>query len=97
MAQNLIKIRSVLDSKPIDTRYTDQDEQIAQQEADEARQKSSIKERKYRSAVSAGNEVFMALMQRTKILYQRLEQQQLSRGQLLHSLADNIVVHQTNQ
>jgi len=37
MVQNLIRIRSVLDSMPVDTRYTDQDEQIAQQEADEAR------------------------------------------------------------
>ena len=83
----------MLENKPVDTLLTDQDEQIAQQDADEARQRSSIKERKYRSLVTSGNELFAALMQRTKILYQRLDEQQLNRGQLLNSLADNIVVH----
>ena len=83
----------MLDNKPVDTLLTDQDEQIAQQDADEARQRSSIKERKYRSLVTSGNELFAALMQRTKILYHRLDEQQLNRGQLLNSLADNIVVH----
>ena len=93
MVQSLMRIRNVLDSKPVDTLLTDQDEQIAQQDADEARHRASIRERKYRSEVASGNELFAALMQRTKILYQRLDEQQLHRGQLLNSLADNIVVH----
>ena len=36
-------------------------------------------------------------MQRAKKLYQRLDEQQLNRGQMFNSLADNIIVHQTNQ
>ena len=80
MVQSLIRIRNILDSKPVDTLLTDQDEQIAQQDADEARQRSSMREKKYRSEVSSGNELFAALMQRTKVLYQRLDEQQLNRG-----------------
>lgn len=80
MVQSLIRIRNILDSKPVDTLLTDQDEQIAQQDADEARQRSSMREKKYRSEVCSGNELFAALMQRTKVLYQRLDEQQLNRG-----------------
>ena len=48
MAQNLIMIRNELDLKPIETSETHMhDEQLAQQDADKARQKSYVKEKKY--------------------------------------------------
>ena len=87
----------MLDHQPINTLLTEQDEQTAFNDAEEARQRASNRERHYRSEVNSGNELFAALMQRAKKLYQRLDEQQLNRGQMFNSLADNIIVHQTNQ
>ena len=87
----------MLDHQPINTLLTEQDEQTAFNDAEEVRQRASTRERHYRSEVNSGNELFAALMQRAKKLYQRLDEQQLNRGQMFNSLADNIIVHQTNQ
>jgi hypothetical protein len=56
-----------------------------------------LKERAFRKTVSEANLTTFDVTSKIKEVYHRLDEQQLNRGSLMHALADNIVVHQTNQ
>ena len=79
------------------TQAANHEEELMEAEQIEAQKLSEEVEEKYANAVNQGNTHFHELAGRVQKMYANLDNYHLERGKLLHALADNIIVHQTNQ